>query len=101
MAVTQYQSGGVSLEGCLLIILLAADFFIPMRQLGSFFHIAMNGMAASDKIFAILDIPETKISQNSGDKAEGQKKECELSIKGRKLTCFRSYKRCKPGRNNR
>lgn len=36
MAVTQYQSGGVSLEGCLLIILLAADFFIPMRQLGSF-----------------------------------------------------------------
>ena len=58
MAVTQYQSGGVSLEGCLLIILLAADFFIPMRQLGSFFHIAMNGMAASDKIFRLLDLPE-------------------------------------------
>ena len=60
MAVTQYQSGGVSLEGCLLIILLAADFFIPMRQLGSFFHIAMNGMAASDKIFRLLDLEETK-----------------------------------------
>ncbi len=60
MAVTQYQSGGVSLEGCLLIILLAADFFIPMRQVGSFFHIAMNGMAASDKIFRLLDLEETK-----------------------------------------
>ena len=60
MAVTQYQSGGVSREGCLLIILLAADFFIPMRQLGSFFHIAMNGMAASDKIFRLLDLEETK-----------------------------------------
>ena len=41
-----------------LIILLAADFFIPMRQLGSFFHIAMNGMAASDKIFRLLDLSE-------------------------------------------
>lgn len=58
LAVTQYASGGVTLAGCLLIILLAADFFIPMRQLGSFFHIAMNGMAASDKIFRLLDLPE-------------------------------------------
>ncbi len=58
LAVTQFQAGHVSLGGCLLIILLSADFFIPMRQLGSFFHIAMNGMAASDKIFALLDLPE-------------------------------------------
>ncbi len=61
MAVTQYQSGEVSLGGCLLIILLAADFFIPMRQLGSFFHIAMNGMAASDRIFRLLDLEESKL----------------------------------------
>ncbi|MBO5209348.1 MAG: ABC transporter ATP-binding protein/permease [Lachnospiraceae bacterium] len=60
LSVTQYRSGNVSLEGCLLIILLSADFFIPMRQLGSFFHIAMNGMAASDKIFRLLDLPEDK-----------------------------------------
>ncbi len=60
MAVTQYRGGHVSLAGCLLIILLAADFFIPMRQLGSFFHIAMNGMAASDKIFRLLDLPEAE-----------------------------------------
>ena len=60
MAVTQFRAGHVGLGGCLAIILLAADFFIPMRQLGSFFHIAMNGMAASDKIFRLLDLPETK-----------------------------------------
>lgn len=60
MAVTQLQAGAVSVRGCILIILLAADFFIPMRQLGSFFHIAMNGMAASDKIFRLLDLPETQ-----------------------------------------
>ena len=58
MAATQYSGGRVSLAGALLIILLSADFFIPMRQLGSFFHIAMNGMAASDKIFRLLDLPE-------------------------------------------
>lgn len=58
MAVSQYQKGAVSLEGCLLIFLLSADFFLPMRLLGSFFHIAMNGMAASGKIFRLLDLPE-------------------------------------------
>lgn len=57
LAVTQLQKGAVSLQGCLMIILLAADFFLPMRLLGSFFHIAMNGMAASDKIFRLLDLP--------------------------------------------
>lgn len=60
MAATQYRAGHVTLTGCLLIILLSTDFFIPMRQLGSFFHIAMNGMAASDKIFRLLDLPEAE-----------------------------------------
>ncbi len=60
LATTQFRSGNVDLAGCLLIILLAADFFLPMRQLGSFFHIAMNGMAASDKIFKLLDLPEAE-----------------------------------------
>ncbi len=71
MAVTQYVNNHVSLAGCLLIILLAADFFIPMRQLGSFFHIAMNGMAASDKIFRLLDLPEhkQKVSEKLPDAA--------------------------------
>ncbi|MBR2895799.1 MAG: ABC transporter ATP-binding protein/permease, partial [Oscillospiraceae bacterium] len=59
LATTQFRARNVSLAGCLMIILLAADFFLPMRMLGSFFHIAMNGMAASDKIFRLLDLPET------------------------------------------
>ena len=58
MAAAQLRAGKIDLAGALLIILLAADFFIPMRQLGSFFHIAMNGMAASDKIFRLLDLSE-------------------------------------------
>lgn len=58
LAISQFNAGKVDLSGCLLIILLAADFFLPMRQLGSFFHIAMNGMAASDKIFKLLELPE-------------------------------------------
>ncbi len=58
LALNQLGAGKVDLAGCLLIILLAADFFLPMRQLGSFFHIAMNGMAASDKIFKLLEMPE-------------------------------------------
>ena len=58
LATAQFQAGHVDLAGCLMIILLAADFFLPMRMLGSFFHIAMNGMAASDKIFRLLDLPE-------------------------------------------
>ena len=58
MAATQYAAGRVTLSGALLVILLGADFFIPMRLLGSYFHIAMNGMAASDKIFRLLDLPE-------------------------------------------
>ena len=58
VGVTQFARGAMSPSGCLLIILLSAEFFIPMRQLGSFFHIAMNGMAASDKIFKLLDLPE-------------------------------------------
>lgn len=60
MSVTQYSKGNVSLAGCLLIIMLSADFFIPMRQLGSFFHVAMNGMAAGQKIFRLLDLPEAE-----------------------------------------
>lgn len=58
LAVHGYVQKDITFNGCLVIILLSADFFLPMRQLGSFFHVAMNGMTASDKIFAILDLPE-------------------------------------------
>lgn len=71
LSVSQMRAGKVSLGECLLIILLAADFFIPMRQLGSFFHIAMNGMAASEKIFRLLDLPEQESVQNGQFPADG------------------------------
>lgn len=71
-AVSQYKSQHVTLAGCLFIILLSADFFIPMRQLGSFFHIAMNGMAASDKIFRLLDLPEDKAKQRKAISNKGE-----------------------------
>jgi len=58
VTLTQFMKGNLSVHGALMLILLASEFFIPLRLLGSFFHIAMNGMAASDKIFALLDLPE-------------------------------------------
>lgn len=58
VTLSEFAKGNVGLGGALMIILLASEFFIPLRLLGSFFHIAMNGMAASDKIFALLDLPE-------------------------------------------
>lgn len=63
MAVTHFANGAVNLYGAILIILLSADFFLPMRTLGSYFHIAMNGMAASDKIFKLLDLEE-RVEEN-------------------------------------
>ncbi len=67
-ALLEFANGNTGLGGTLLIILLASEFFIPLRKLGSFFHIAMNGMAASDKIFALLD---TEQPQNAGKKING------------------------------
>lgn len=66
MAVTlsEFLKGNISISGTICIVLLASEFFLPLRLLGSFFHIAMNGMAASDKIFKILDLPEPQ----TGDK---------------------------------
>ena len=70
MAVTAFNNETVSLYGCLLIILLAADYFLPMRLLGSYFHIAMNGMASSGKIFALLAKEEEQKGSSSFPKDE-------------------------------
>lgn len=67
MAAVELSQGNIGLSGCVVIILLSAEFFLPMRKLGSFFHIAMNGMAACDKIFRLLDLPE----DNAGTKSAG------------------------------
>ena len=60
-AILEFSKGNISISGALCIILLASEFFLPLRLLGSYFHIAMNGMAASDKIFKILDLDENEI----------------------------------------
>ncbi len=79
LSVLQFRAGHVDLAGCLLMLLLAADFFLPMRLLGSFFHIAMNGMAASEKIFKLLDLPEPE------QKQEAVPKDCTIACKN---LCF-------------
>lgn len=76
VTLSEFVKGNVSLGGALMIILLASEFFIPLRLLGSFFHIAMNGMAASDKIFALLDLPEP---ENRGEELEN--KEISIQLK--------------------
>ena len=60
VAVSEFLKGNISISGTLCIVLLASEFFLPLRLLGSFFHIAMNGMAAGQKIFRLLDLPEAE-----------------------------------------
>lgn len=84
MAATQFKAGNISIAGAMLIIMLSADFFIPMRRLGSYFHIAMNGMAASDKIFKLLDYgddisEENCINENHSNEGNSKKNYLEES----------------------
>ena len=58
MATKAFVNGNLPLANCIFMILLSAEFFLPMRRLGSYFHVAMNGMAASDKIFKFLNLDE-------------------------------------------
>ena len=58
VAVWQFLVGGVDLAGAMIVVFLSASFFLPLRQLGSFFHVAMNGMTSTKRIFALLDAPE-------------------------------------------
>jgi ABC-type transport system involved in cytochrome bd biosynthesis fused ATPase/permease subunit len=68
IAVLDLSAGTVSLAGCFAVVVLSAEFFIPLRQLGSLFHIAMNGMSASDKIFALLDLEQDGGREQDGGK---------------------------------
>lgn len=65
IALNNLRQGQVSRQGAIILILLAASYFLPMRQLGSYFHIGMNSMKASDYIFAFLDLPEKAAGQTS------------------------------------
>ena len=57
LSILELRTGNISLEQCFFIVMISAEFFLPLRLLGSFFHIAMNGNAAADKIFRFLDAP--------------------------------------------
>ena len=58
VAVWQFLVGGVDMAGAMIVVFLSASFFLPLRQLGSYFHVAMNGMTSTKRIFALLDAPE-------------------------------------------
>lgn len=68
LAIESFFSGNLSLENCFICILLSADFFIPLRRLGSFFHTAMNGTTAANKIFDLLN-ESSQESEKSNEKA--------------------------------
>ena len=59
-----FFAGNIGILPAVMTVLLATEFFLPLRRLGSYFHIAMNGIAASDRMFELLDRPE-----ESGGKA--------------------------------
>lgn len=60
LSILELRAGNISLAECFFITMISAEFFLPLRLLGSFFHIAMNGNVAADKIFKLLDAPEPK-----------------------------------------
>lgn len=73
IAVTEFYNGNITIGSTVVIILLSSEFFIPMRLLGSFFHVAMNGLAAADKIFDLLDTKvedEKELSDKDKEKLE-------------------------------
>ena len=70
-AVAAFAAGQLGLAGCLASVLLAADFFLPLRLLGSYFHIAMNGAASAEKIFKLLAAPEQPDGTQNLPQAEG------------------------------
>ena len=86
VALYQFKNGNLQVGDLIVIILLSSEFFIPLRLLGSYFHIAMNGMAASDRIFALLDADEEPIVQPKeipvSDELEIQVKNVNFSYDG-------------------
>ncbi len=83
VSVSQFAAGHMGFWGTFVIILLAADFFLPLRALGSFFHVAMNGMAASDRIFWLLDLPEdSEKTETVGEATDIELKDVSYSYDG-------------------
>lgn len=87
IAIVQVKNGTITLPQAFLIIMLAADFFLPLRLLGSFFHVAMNGMAASDKLFKLLDTNENEHGTEIPENLDGdiEIKDLSFSYDGEKI----------------
>ena len=87
IAIVQVKNGTITLPQAFLIIMLAADFFLPLRLLGSFFHVAMNGMAASDKLFKLLDTKEDEHGTEIPENLDGdiEIKDLSFSYDGEKI----------------
>ena len=87
IAIIQVKNGTITLPQAFLIIMLAADFFLPLRLLGSFFHVAMNGMAASDKLFKLLDTKEDEHGAEIPENLDGdiEIKDLSFSYDGEKI----------------
>ena len=83
LSILEYRSGQITFVQCFFIMLIAADFFLPLRLLGSFFHIAMNGNAAANKIFALLDMP---VDKNDNNVQDGKRQDQQADIKFNKVT---------------
>ena len=80
IAVSEFYNGNITIESTVVIILLSSEFFIPMRLLGSFFHVAMNGLAAADKIFDLLDT-KVEAEKELSDKDKEKLENISISIK--------------------
>lgn len=70
LSILEYKSHGIDLAQCFFIIMISAEFFLPLRLLGSFFHIAMNGNEAADKIFRLIDLEEELVKEAVNDISE-------------------------------
>ena len=99
VAILGFQNGSLSLFQVICIVLLSSEFFIPLRLLGSFFHIAMNGIAASDKIFRILDKPQKQAEQKQwkAETVDIQLRDLSFSYDEQRTILKHVYMQLKPG----
>lgn len=85
LSILEYQSHGIDLAQCFFIIMISAEFFLPLRLLGSFFHIAMNGNAAADKIFRLVDLEEEPLKETVTDMTREKDREKDILME---QVCF-------------
>ena len=99
VAILGFQNGSLSLFQVICIVLLSSEFFIPLRLLGSFFHIAMNGIAASDKVFRILDKPQKQAEQKQwkAETVDIQLRDLSFSYDEQRTILKHVYMQLKPG----